>query len=161
MKYICGIDPGFTGGIAIVDMEGNIHELEPMPIKTDDVDKKFVDVLIVKELLEEFKPEHIYIEKVWGMPGQGGGRSFTFGEGYGAIKAVVEILKIPHTLVASTTWQSKLGLFERKEKLKKKEKKQRSVDRVNELYPREKQLTVKEDGLADALLIARYGLKEG
>jgi crossover junction endodeoxyribonuclease RuvC len=136
MFMIIGIDPGQSGGIAIIFDNGNI-EADKMPETERDV----------FALLEpSFEPHVVFLESVHSMPGQGISSTFKFGRGYGFLRGVITALKYPLHDVTPQRWQKALGCLSGGNKNITKQKAQ-------QLYP---QLKITH-ATADAILIATYG----
>lgn len=151
-----GIDPGFKGAIAVLDMSGGIIRLEPMPILKDGKATVLDEIAIRDILYAPHAPEwyytvsHVWIEKAQSMPGQGVVGVGRYMAGYGILRGMCVGLQIPYSLVHPATWKKKM--------LRDMPKgKQASVIRCKQLYPG---LVLKrtEDGKADAVLIGRYGV---
>ena len=68
----------------------------PMPVLKDGKGKSKVDANALRVLLEESEVQHVAIEKVGAMPGQGVTSMFTFGYGAGVIEGVVASLSYPN-----------------------------------------------------------------
>jgi len=143
MKKIAGIDPGKSGGLAI------IHDETETPIVYSFSNQTCHDIA-------EFIRGHmslidkVYIEKVSSMPGQGVKSMFTFGEGYGHLQGVLNALLIPYDFVRPLTWQSTL-------KCRTGGDKNISKAKAQQLFPMVEKIT---HAIADALLIAEYGNRE-
>lgn len=156
---IIGIDPGFSGGIASVSMSGKTVHAFLMP--SFKVGKKTeLDGPRIVAYLEKRKSaiEHIYIEKVGAMPGQGVVSMFRFGEGFGFLKGICAGLHLPHTLVHSTSWKKVMCRDLPKAKGVSILVAKRLWPNVDLLpTPRSKKPS---DGLADALCIAEYGRRQ-
>lgn len=150
-KLFAGIDPGQKGAVALITADGEIVETIPLPNTT-------VELF---SFLEVYKPkiQRLYIEKAQSMPGNGAASMFTYGKGYGAIMACLEILEIPHDLVAPSLWHSRV--VGRTGSGRGSEPKKRSLDRARRLWPSSKFVAPGcqrvHDGIVDALLIAEYG----
>ncbi len=144
MKII-GIDPGKNGAICILSNEGEVLTLDKMPATPND--------------LYSFLQEHsdcsaCFLEKVGGMPGNGGSAMFNFGKGYGWLEMALIACKIKTVTVTPQKWQKHYQLgssstcthTEWKNKLKAK---------AQQLFPSlGKKVTLVT---CDALLIAEYG----
>lgn len=172
MKFI-GIDPGFSGGVVIIDGE-NISaykcpkimkdipkkNLKRNPIlkkkkkkrskkrnKIEEIktSKDMSDVLIKNCSAEDF----VVIEHVHSFGGEGVVSSFTFGTNYGIWLGILSTLNIKYILVEPQKWMDYFGEGRPKEK---KERKEFLRDMAQELYPLEKMPLWK----ADAVLISVY-----
>ncbi len=142
---IIGIDPGKNGGIAILNEEGKVLELIKMPPTPEDL----------YLFLSKYATRHVCIlEKVGGMPGNGGSAMFNFGKGYGNIEMALIACGIKTITVTPQKWQKHYQLgsstscshTEWKNKLKAK---------AQQLFPSlGKKITLVT---CDALLLAEYG----
>ena len=99
--YILGIDPGKTGGLAILDAFGAVVSVHPMPMQADEFD---VDTLF--QLIQSLPAgSRVILEHVHAFPGQSVVAMFSFGEGYGLVKGLVRASQVPLELVSPATWQ--------------------------------------------------------
>ena len=85
---------------------------------------------------------------------------FNFGEGFGVIQGVLAALKQPYQFVEPATWKRRAGLIGKPKKA--------ALTKVKELFPnsadlflhgRGKGSEAAAIGRADAVLIARFGLR--
>ena len=140
---ILGIDPGAKGALAFL-YDDDFAEVHDMPM----LDKE-VNGSAVAELLAEFRPDHIWLEQINSF-GMGRTSAFNFGRGYGILQGVFQTLKIPYTLVTPQKWKKFYSL-----------NKDKSASRLyaTRIFPRmsDQFVRVKDDGRAEALLIAKYG----
>ena len=151
-KTIIAIDPGKNGGFAI---RCNEHiECYKMPETPKDI----------HTILKLFGPEDLpfitnvkvicYLEKVHGMPGQGGQAMFTFGCGYGWIEMALLALEIPTETISPQKWQKPLSLGTKSSCASTTEWKNKLKAKAQQLFPNIK-VTLWN---ADALLILHYAL---
>lgn len=153
---ILGIDPGNRGGIALIHND-NI-QVYPTPTEEILVNKRrktFLNLQEIAELIRKLSPNLCYMEKVTAMPNQGVTSMFNFGMGYGALQGILTALNVPTTLIRPQEWKRHLLEYDTD--------KDASIDRCKELFPaislrRSKRSRKDCDGLAEALLIAYYGL---
>ena len=87
---IIGIDPGLSGGIAILE-NNKVKELFDMPVMSDGKkNKKQLNsallAKLVKDHINKIEDSVVIIEQVNAMPGQGVTSMFNFGQTFGAIK---------------------------------------------------------------------------
>lgn len=141
MKII-GIDPGASGGIALLDDEG-AHAWK-MPDTERDTQELF------EQLAGPFGLAFAGIEKVHAMPGQGVTSMFNFGRNYGMLRGMLIANCIPFETVTPQKWQKEFSL--RNSKWAKTKKKNKHKARAQELFPH---IRVTH-ALADALLIAEF-----
>jgi len=142
-KYFIGVDPGLSGGIAVIDPVSNVIEVSKTPQTIQD----FID------LLGKYMNESVFCitEKVHSRPFNGAKANFTFGYINGILHTVLLISKIPHEMVSPQAWMKYYGM--------KKEKNETDTSWKNRLKGRAQQLFPKTKVTlwnADALLIAEY-----
>ena len=151
MLSIFGIDPGYTGAIAIYWPEANKLEMHDMPIMLNHAGKNIIDCHALLNILEPAtKTRFAVVERVGSMPGQGVSSVFRFGEGYGMLQACIAANKHPMHFVTPAKWKGHFGLNRDKGV---------SRSKAMERFPEYAQLfsRVKDDGRAEAALIALYG----
>jgi hypothetical protein len=142
-RPILGIDPGITGGIAVLHPDGRI-EASDIPTVDGAVD---VDALVRR--IREHAPRLAIIEKAQAMPKQGVVSVFKYGTAYGALCAATAILEIPTRLVSPRKWKNYFGLDADKE---------RSRALAIRLWPGCGLFERKKNhGRAEAALLACYG----
>jgi len=151
MIYI-GIDPGFSGAIAFYAPKENIVSIYDMPVYQNAKGKTEINLYELHEILEPEtdEPHMAIIEQVAAMRGQGVTSMFRFGQSYGATQMAVAAHKIPMQFVTPAKWKSYLGLSRDK-----------GVSRslASQRFPKQADLfkRVKDDGRAEAALLALYG----
>jgi len=142
-----GIDPGASGGLCLLNANGIIIDVLPIPDTEHDVG----------EYLREFHQQIHYaaIEFVQAFPGQGVSSSFNFGRNYGFWRGLLVAYRIPFHEVTPRKWQQIVGvpaLPKRKEKRGTTAKKNITKAAAQRLWP-----SVKfTHATADAALIAEY-----
>jgi crossover junction endodeoxyribonuclease RuvC len=149
MTRLIGVDPGASGAIVMLE-DGVPIEWELMPImKVGSATR--VNGSAVAAFFLDSKVEHVYIEQVGAMPGQGVASMFNFGHSVGTVIGVLSALFIPYTLVTPQAWKKAAGLIGTD--------KDAARARALQLWPDWRELDKKGKGqaLADAALIARYG----
>jgi hypothetical protein len=140
-----GIDPGFSGGIAI--LKGRELTAFKMPPTVADT------VRMLGKHVEDCDNCFGVLEKVASMPRDSAKAAFRFGENYGICQTILAAHKIPHELVLPTQWQREFGLITgRHKKANKTGKKNIHKAEAQRLYPGEK-VTL---ATVDAILIAEY-----
>lgn len=147
MTYI-GIDPGKKGGIALIDVRESGERVVSVYPYADDTLKEVCGRLCGM-------PTLCIVEKVSAMPKQGVTSTFHFGQSFGYILGVLEACRVPYQLVTPKTWKKHFGLTDDKK---------RSVETAKRLFPNTSLLPtpkcrVESDGMAEALLMALYGLR--
>ena len=151
---IIGIDPGLSGGIAILD-DLKIYDVFDMPIMSEGKKNKnqlnsaqLVNI-INKHVLKK-ENTFVIVEQVSAMPGQGVTSMFNFGQTFGSIKGICAALGLSIFYVRPAKWKKHFELIN--------SSKDASRTKVIEMYPSiSSRLTKKKDvNKADAILIARY-----
>lgn len=151
MTVVLGIDPGCSGALVLVTEQGGYIDHLPMPtIKVGT--KSRVNGAAVSAWLRQYGITHAYLEQVGAMPGQGTASMFTFGHAAGVAEGILQGLNIPYTLVTPQAWKKSAGLIG--------SDKDAARSRAIQLYPELRALDAKAKGqaIADALLIARFGI---
>ena len=156
MRHI-GIDPGLSGAIAIISDDSlKVFDMPTMTVDRNGKAKRQVSANELAELLYTCsgKDCHVYVERVSAMAGQGVTSVFSFGRSFGMIEGILAALKMPVTFVAPATWVKGVGRGPGKDA---------SRARAMELFPLQQEFfkRVKDDGRADAALIAYWGKKHG
>jgi crossover junction endodeoxyribonuclease RuvC len=151
---IIGIDPGLSGGIAILD-NSKVVELFDMPVMPDGKKNKrqlnsALLVKLIKDNIKNLGDTVMVVEQVNAMPGQGVTSMFNFGQTFGAIKGICAALGLPIFLVRPAKWKKHFELIN--------SSKDSSRTKAIEMYPSiSEQLSKKKDvNKSDAILIARY-----
>lgn len=145
MKKYIGIDPGAHGGIAVLSVDGSVVEVATMPTTP-------MDLL---DFLSRYKDDSFCVlERVGGLPGQGGSAMFNFGKGYGHLQMALLALGIPTNDVTPNKWEKSFQLGS-SGKYGKTEWKNRLKAKAQQLFPSlGRKITL---ATCDALLIAEYG----
>jgi crossover junction endodeoxyribonuclease RuvC len=151
---IVGVDPGQTGGLAWLSDDGaTLFHVEDMPV---------VDTAVSPQLLTfrlrvgvGFAPDEpltAVVEQVASMPGQGVASMFKFGTSFGIVLGVLAGHDVPTELVRPHVWKRDLRLAKGKGA---------SRGLAQRLWPEQAGLfgRVKDDGRAEAALLARWGVE--
>ncbi len=158
---IIGIDPGFGGAVAIIDVDSNeLVDLIDMPLfQTETNSRKSGELnhIDAHKLAAEIDyyarwVNIAVVEAPGAMPKQGLSSTFRFGYGCGIITGVLAGLYLPAIPVPPGTWKLAMGLTSMK---------QASFEKANEIYPqhkREWQLRKHHDR-AESVLLGIYGIK--
>ena len=156
MTRTIGIDCGLNGAIAVLD-DGHMVLVRDMPTLTVDINKKSkrqVSPQLLADIINGLKPDRAIVERPAARPGQGVTAMFGFGRSLGVVEGVLAGLNVPVTYVAPATWTKAMG---------KAAGKDASRQRAIELFPAmsEHFKRVKDDGRAEATLIAMWGIRNG
>lgn len=149
---VVGIDPGKEGGIAVI-AGGRAVFAEPMPLIAEEIDvKRFLDIV------QSHEANLVMFEKPATPPGKGSVSSaLKQGVNFGMLLGACEVLNVPYQLVHPSRWKTRVFGASKGDKnvaINHVRKKYPSVD----LTPGRK--VKPHDGIADAVCIAEYGVKE-
>lgn len=139
-----GIDPGQSGGIARVKLDGSVILACKMPETERDVWDLF-KLAQAPGPSFDVTPCFAMIERVHSMPKQGVSSSFKFGKGYGFLRGCLTASGIPWEDVTPQAWQKTMACMTGGDKNVSKAKAQQLFPAVKVTH-----------ALADALLIAEY-----
>jgi crossover junction endodeoxyribonuclease RuvC len=105
-------------------------------------------------MLIDFMPNHVCIEDVHAMPQNGSIGSFKLGYNFGVVVGVVHAARVPLLRVSPQRWKRTYNLVGKD--------KSASRSLAMELYPSHSSAfrLKRDDGKADATLIARWGVGE-
>jgi crossover junction endodeoxyribonuclease RuvC len=140
---ILGIDPGVTGGIAL--LQGADLQVWEIPTIDNEVNPQ-----AVARIVHDAAPDMAVVERASSRPGQGVASVFRFGRSYGCLLAVVALEEVPHHLVTPAAWKRAYRLDADKEA---------SRGLAARTWPAHSHLfcAKSKHGLAEAGLIALYG----
>lgn len=155
-NLILGIDPGLSGALAVYNpVDKLILKVIDMPLKSagKTTGKKMeVDAVSLSFFVEGFFRDLSYcvVEKVHAMPHQGVVSMFRFGQSLGVVEGVLGAYFLPILWVYPQVWKTQMGLSYNKET---------SRAMAEGLFPanRGSLLRKKDDGRAEAMLLAVYG----
>jgi len=158
MTRIIGIDPGLSGAVAVLTGADSLAVLDmpTMTVERNGKAKRQVSATELAEIIYTMKNDdcHVFVEKVSAMAGQGVTSVFSFGRSFGMIEGILAAFKLPVTYVAPATWVKAVGRGQGKDA---------SRARAMEIFPNSQTdfKRVKDDGRADAALIAYWGSRHG
>ncbi len=152
MNFICGVDPGLSGAIAVLDPASDqIMTIIDMPQLKRGA-RSDLDLVKLASFIGTNAPNIKYavIEDVGAMPGQGVVSMFTFGKVTGVVVGMLAAHYIPIFYVKPSVWKFQMGLTKSKDK---------SVVMARKLWPKQTELfsRMKDDGRAEAALMAHFG----
>lgn len=156
MTNIIGIDPGITGGIAVLNLiTGELISALDMPVEIAKAGKKRISAINLSDIIIKYNTVIAFVEQVGAMPGQGVSSMFNFGRSLGVIEGVLAGLRVPIRYVTPQKWKAHAGMIGSEKGF------ERTV--ATQIWPNCAHFfsKVKDSGRADAALIARYGQKTG
>ncbi len=149
---ILAIDPGLSGALAFLKPSGNLTVID---IPTLQLKKRVIDEYALARIVDEWAIEvrEVWLEQVGVRPGEGAVGAFTFGRGYGLIRGICAANFLTIHDVTPQVWKRALGVPAEKDGA-------RAV--ASRYFPRYagEWARVKDDGRAEAALIALYGSRQ-
>lgn len=150
---IAGIDPGKGGALAILYPDNVVHffDVPRIKLRGKDVPAWSAWDREWRGALDFAGPDLIVIEGVAARPGQGVSSMFSFGRTLGFAHAIAVASGAAVEQVPPQTWKKKLGLLN--------SSKDASREKVRSILPAatDHVTRVKDDGRAEAALLAYYG----
>jgi crossover junction endodeoxyribonuclease RuvC len=159
-----GIDPGLTGALALyapqvhVPFAGSQPMVEVFDTPLIEVNgKRTINLWSLSKMLSTWSDiwdiKQVVVERVNAMPGQGVTSVFSFGFSAGSAQQAVASAGLPLTLVHPATWKAQYGLRGGREN------KDASRAKASQLLPTFANMWArkKDDGRAEAVLLAHYG----
>lgn len=152
---IVGIDPGFSGAIALLNPFTRYLEVHDMPVLPNKTGKTVLDFTKLVGLLVPPRDVRIVamVEQVSAMPGQGVTSMFRLGQSLGAIEATVHGHGYEVHYATPSKWKRYFGLSSNKD-ISRGLAKQRFPAQAS-YFDRKK-----DDGRAEAALLALYALEK-
>lgn len=154
MRLIIGVDPGVHGALAVLSQDREIIQMIDMPVVEIKVGKsmklRVSPELLAHELARYSGTADAWVEQVTAMPGQGVSSMFSFGESFGVVKGVLAGRGINISTVTPVRWKKAMELNAGKDGSRAK---------AVQMWPDKADLfkRVKDDGRAEAALIAEFG----
>jgi len=151
MTGILGIDPGLSGGLALLH-GGAIIQAAPMPV-VKVAGKGEVDLARLGALLRDWAPACAWVEQQQSMPRQGVASSFRTGQNYGTLLGFLQASGVPVALVRPAVWKRAMGV---------PSDKAAAVAIASRLLPSSSHWWPRrgDDGIAEAALLAVYGSRQ-
>lgn len=150
-----GIDPGKSGGIAVINDDVVLAFVMPKTVL-----ELWDTINCVPTLNMGIKPMFALIEDVHSMPKQGVKSMFTFGMNVGQLHMALTAAAIPYDIVSPQRWIKSLNIPTTKKKAEGQWKKV-LLAKAQRLFPnlpnwKEPKSQGRQESVADALLIAYY-----
>jgi crossover junction endodeoxyribonuclease RuvC len=148
---ILGIDPGLSGGLALLH-SGAIIQAAAMPV-VKVAGKGEIDLARLGALLRDWAPSHAWVEQQQSMPRQGVASSFRTGQNYGALLGFLQASGVPVTVARPAVWKRAMGV---------PSDKAAAVAIASRLLPSSSHWWPRrgDDGIAEAALLAAYGSRQ-
>lgn len=148
VKAFVGIDPGQTGAIAVLS--------DDLPLVYDYPGDVTAAANLISDILWDYTPSLVALERVHSMPKQGVSSTFKLGVNFGAWQGILSAYDMPYIMPTPQEWQK--GLVYKSDG---NDPKSRSLAVARRLFPDVDLSKKKHDGRADALLIAYYAKQKG
>ena len=154
---VIGVDPGLKGGIAIIplhNVKAAVAHLMPT-VAIEKSSKRDIDWVAFGRLIRPWDGP-VYVERVHAMPKQGVSSTFKFGMGFGGILGVAGAYERRVVQLTPQFWKKRvLSAYEERDKAA-------AIDYAQKKFPwvslTPGKTRTPQDGLADALCIARLGI---
>jgi len=145
---ILGIDAGMSGALAYYD--GTELLIWDMPTYEKEKGRD-LDIHLLVKFFTEAAAQHVILEKTVAMPKISGKSAYSMGKSEGAILGICCALSLPYTLVRPSEWKKAMQCPADKDAARQ---------RASQLLPTYAHNwdRKKDDGRAEAALIALYGL---
>lgn len=151
---VAGVDPGFSGGFALLDGDGHVLRLDDLPVEhvpntSGKMRGRYVEPRL-RAMLDYGPCTIAFVERQQSMPDQSAQSTFATGQGFGLIRGILVGLNVPYELVSAVTWKSVMlaGLGRDKS---------HALEKARALFPTADLGKRKDAGRAEALLLAEYG----
>jgi crossover junction endodeoxyribonuclease RuvC len=159
MSLVLGIDIGVTGAIAILNVSGELIEVQEMPCLQDGpAGRRNVNAPLLASIIFASHATRAFVEHVSARPGEGAVGAFSFGRSpCGVVEGVLAAAGLPCQFLTPPCWKRAVGLPPGRDK-------DASRAEVIRRWPGQADLfkLKKSDGLAESALIAVAGLmREG
>ena len=150
---IAGVDPGAHGAVAFLGDDPITHEMPSFKITKGKTQRTQIDIPAFINIFIENRPDHVFIEKVSAQFGNGASAAFSFGWNCSLVEVTMCALKIPFTYVTPMVWKKAMDCPADKDGARQ---------RASQLLPHLAHCweLKRQDGVAEAALIALYGIKK-
>ncbi len=159
----CAIDPGKSGGIAVLDENGKILHLWIMPVINSTKSLKEYDIPKIAKIFETLKEQYsgninIILEKATIIPISGSKSIASTFYCNGIFQGILTSFKLPFQIVRAIDWQKIVFVG-----MNRKDTKQASIMFCQRKYPDQdfrptERSRNPSDGLTDAVCMAYYSL---
>jgi crossover junction endodeoxyribonuclease RuvC len=150
---IAGLDVGLAGAVALLDTTTSAVRTVDMPVLTlrrGGKTKRELDPHQLVAILGAAGLDHVFVEDVHAMPGQGVSGVFAFGQAKGVVIGILAALGTPWTTIAPAAWKKALRVPAAKDGARA---------RASQLLPggADQWPLSKHHGRAEAALVALFG----
>lgn len=154
---VCGIDPGLSGAVAFLDGSRffGVYDMPVLSITRGGKRKREIDARALVRLFELHDGlDAIFMEQVGGMDGDSPFSAFQFGRATGIAEAVAKSTEARFETVMPHKWKRDMSLTGKA--------KDDSRALAQNIFPKaaDRLARVKDDGRAEALLLAEWGRRK-
>lgn len=162
--WFIGIDPGLSGGVAVVDADGRLVALSAIPlIKGGREDgRDTLDACALATMLRgDSTSMRVSLERLGSRPGQSAQSYLTSGRNYGIVDGVLQMLGMRVEYPTPQEWQKVLGVARLPKGSTATARKQASRAAAQRLLgsPMIERLPASADGQWEAALLALYTMR--
>lgn len=157
MTLVIGIDPGLGGAVSFLRTSDHACHVYDMPTRMKANGRRELNLhyfsALCRRYIGRFGQRLAIVEGVHSMPRDGAIQAFAFGKATGGVLGVLAGLEVPTLEVRPAVWKALMGVTADKNT---------SRAMAQKLFPRyaEKFKRVKDDGRAEAALMAQYGVQQ-
>jgi len=155
---IIGVDIGVTGVLALLTPDGSLVDVFDMPSLDDGLaGRRSINAAQLAEIVAKSQATQAFVETVDPRPGEGAVAAFAFGRARGVVEGVLAALDVSITFLTPPAWKRIVGIAPGLDGAK---------DAARSLpiqrWPGQGRFALKKnDGRAEAALIALAGIKRG
>jgi crossover junction endodeoxyribonuclease RuvC len=152
---ICGVDPGVNGAVAMLTDTGAlvcVIDTPNLQVRVGKSNKTRIATQALALFIASHQLSHAYVEDVASSPQMGVSSSFAFGQAYGIVDGILAALGVPVTYAKPAVWKRAMQVTADKGSSRR---------RAMQLWPTHagEFARVKDDGRAEACLLALHGLR--
>lgn len=154
---ILSVDIGAQGALALLSEIGDVIAVEDMPMLRDGpANRPTVNAPLLADIVKRWRPSRAFIEFVGARPGEGPTGAFAFGRSRGVVEGVLGAFGVSAAHMAPAAWKRATGIPPGRDGAKDAARSEaiRRWPVYAHLFAR-----IKDDGRAEAALIAVAGLK--
>lgn len=171
---VVGVDIGLKGGFAVLgDGDPRVWSMPSVEREIGGKTRRRVDPAALADLIGldvlgnycEPGDGVAFVERAQASPQMGVSSSFAYGEAFGLVVGVLAHLRVPVRFVSPVVWKRALGIAKKgNREIGRDEERDKNpaIELARKLYPAlHREINyAKDDGKAEALLIAHYGCEE-
>lgn len=161
MNRILGVDTGLSGALTLYEpgMPLSVHDMPTLRLSRGGKNKNEIDLYALARIIDDWSKNGsisaAYVERVSGTPQMGISSCFSFGRSAGIVLGALAAHSIPIEEIPPITWQRGMGI-------PRGAGKDAARALISRMFPTDAHLfaRAKDDGRADAALLAIYGARQ-